>query len=66
MDHLLKIGEVAARTRLSKASIYRHVADDTFPRPVRIGNRTLRWREADIEALMEGRPWYILAAEAAA
>ena len=40
---------------LSTASIYRYMEYGNFPRPVRIGNRRVAWREADIRGWIAAR-----------
>lgn len=41
-----------ARTALSRTSIYRRIADGTFPRQVALGEKSVAWIEADVEAWM--------------
>ena len=33
---------------LSNASIYRHMREGTFPPPIRVSERTVRWRSDDL------------------
>ena len=47
-DELLRLREVCDRTRLSRATIYRFIKSGDFPRYVRVGSRTSRWRASDI------------------
>jgi prophage regulatory protein len=49
-DALLKIQTVRALTGLSDATIYRRIAADTFPHPIRLGTRCTRWRAGDVTA----------------
>lgn len=49
-DALLNIQTVMATVGLSVATIYRKVATDDFPEPVRLGARCTRWRAADVRA----------------
>lgn len=46
---ILRLPAVKARTGLSRSSIYQHVADGSFPRPVSLGARAVGWVESDIE-----------------
>ena len=46
---LIPIGTVSREVSLSKSSIYRMMATGTFPKPVRIGARAVRWVATDIE-----------------
>lgn len=49
MNVILRLPAVKARTGLSRSSIYQHVADGSFPRPVSLGARAVGWVESDIE-----------------
>ena len=50
---LLRLPEVLAITRRSKAQIYRDAASGTFPRPVKIGARASAWRCVDVQAWLD-------------
>lgn len=47
-DKILRLPAVLDRTGLSRATLYRKVADGTFPKQVRIAKRCCGWREAEI------------------
>jgi prophage regulatory protein len=47
---ILRLPTVKARTGLSRSTIYQHVADGSFPRPISLGARAVGWVEADVEA----------------
>jgi prophage regulatory protein len=47
---LLRRREVEAMTRLSRSTIYELMARGDFPRPVRIGQRAVAWREDAVSA----------------
>jgi len=47
---ILRLPTVKARTGLSRSTIYLHVADGSFPRPVSIGARAVGWVESEIES----------------
>lgn len=49
-DRYLRRREVEAETGLSRATIYRKMADGSFPRPRRVGRQAVRWPESDINA----------------
>lgn len=53
---LLRRREVEARTGLSRTSIYRNMRNGSFPAPIRVGPRAVRWLEQEIEAWLAGRP----------
>lgn len=52
----LRLQAVIRVTGLSRSTLYRLIADEQFPRPVRLGPRAVAWRHADIEAWGEARP----------
>jgi prophage regulatory protein len=43
-------------TGLGRSTIYRLMADDQFPPPVRLTKRIVVWRRADVEQWFETRP----------
>lgn len=50
-ERLLKRKEVERRTGLARSTIYRRVAVDAFPKPVRDpGGKAVFWRESEIDA----------------
>lgn len=53
--HLLKRRQVGEITTLSRASIYDMIKRGVFPKPIKIGERAVAWREADIIAWLDAR-----------
>lgn len=53
-QNLLSVADVAALLQVSRPTIYRLVADNGLP-SIRLGERTLRFRLADVEAWLDGR-----------
>ena len=49
-DRLLRLSEVQARTALGRSTIYRKMREGSFPKPLKIGARAVRWIESEIEA----------------
>lgn len=49
-DNLLRLADVRARTRMSRATIYRKIAAGTFPASYQISAGLVAWYEADIDA----------------
>lgn len=43
-------------TGLGRSTIYRLVAEDKFPSPVRLAKRAVAWRRTDLDRWSEGRP----------
>ena len=48
----LKVRRLAEMLDISTRTLYRKVARGEFPKPVRIGKGTTRWRLRDIEAYL--------------
>ena len=46
---LIRLSDLCESLGVSRSTIYRWVAEDELPAPVRIGARALRWRSEDIE-----------------
>ena len=55
-DRLLRREEVEARTALSRSSLYRKMREGTFPLPLKISKRAVRWWETEVEAYLTSRP----------
>ena len=55
-DRLLRLSEVLSRTALGRSSIYRMMRDGSFPEPLKVGVRAVRWRESEIEGWLAARP----------
>lgn len=56
MASLLRQPEVSRRTGLARSTLYKHVAQGTFPPPVRLTSNTVAWREAEVDEWIESRP----------
>ena len=56
MGRLLKMSEVQKMTGLSRAGVYKMVADGRLPPPVRFSSRCIRWHEAEVLAKIESLP----------
>lgn len=49
----LRIGIVVRLTGLPRSTIYRMMAEQRFPAPVRLAKRIVAWRRADLERWSE-------------
>lgn len=49
-DALLRIETVEALTGMSRATVYRHIEAGTFPAPLKLGTRCVRWRSSAVRA----------------
>lgn len=52
---LLRLPEVLKHLSISRTSWYDSIKLGLYPEPVRLGKRTVAWRESDIEALSARR-----------
>ena len=48
-DRIVRMKTVLARTGLSRSTIYRKIAEGTFPAQVKISVNGAGWRESDID-----------------
>ena len=45
----LRMPAVVRLTGLCRSTIYRLIADDMFPEPVKVGIRAVAWRQTDLD-----------------
>lgn len=53
---MLRIGAVEQVTGLGKSTIYRLIAANQFPTPVRLTSKVVAWRRSDLERWSQARP----------
>lgn len=53
MDQLLRRRDVERICAISRATLYRYIKKNVFPRPIRIGSGSVRWRLSDVVKWME-------------
>jgi len=51
----MRLRQVLTWTGLGRSTIYRMVAAEKFPTPVRLGSRAVAWRTGDLEAWSDSR-----------
>jgi len=57
MDYrLLRFKEVVVITGLPKSSLYEAISRGEFPKPVKIGNRSVAWKSSEVYFWVESRP----------
>ena len=58
MENLLMRQEVELCTKLARSTIYRKMRETppTFPLPLKIGDRAVRWRESEVRAFIDSCP----------
>ena len=56
---IVRIGEVCRLTGLAKSTIYKKLAEGSFPARVHLGPRAIGWRTRDVVGWLEdpGRAW---------
>ncbi|HED1836793.1 MULTISPECIES: helix-turn-helix transcriptional regulator [Hyphomicrobiales] len=52
-DRIIRMNTVLSRTGLSKSTIYRKIADGTFPAQLKISINGAGWKESDINRWVE-------------
>jgi prophage regulatory protein len=55
-DRLLRKSEVINLTSIGSSTIYRKIAEGTFPKPRKLGPSCVRWRESEIMQWMDSLP----------
>lgn len=51
---LIRLRDVCEQTALSKTAIYRALREDRFPKPVRVGPHSVRWRQDELDEWIDG------------
>ncbi|QNM82400.1 AlpA family phage regulatory protein [Sphingomonas sabuli] len=54
-NNLLGLKRVREMTSLGKSTIYRMIAGKQFPRPLRLSERRVAWRQSDINDWLDTR-----------
>ena len=55
-DRLLRRCEVEGLVNLRRSAIYAKMRSGTFPEPIQIGGRTVRWWASEVESWLASRP----------
>ncbi len=53
MNRLLSVKEVLSVVGISKSGLYKKISSGEFPAPVAIGQRSVRFRQEDVQAWMD-------------
>ena len=51
---LIRLRDVCDQTALSKTAIYRALREDRFPKPLRVGPQSVRWRQDELDEWING------------
>ena len=54
-QRLLRLKEVSTMVGLCRSAIYKYVSEERFPAPIKVGERSVRWKLADVLAWRSGR-----------
>jgi prophage regulatory protein len=54
MEKILRRPAVQEITSLPTSTLYSKMADGTFPKPLKLGKRSVGWRESEVRAWLEG------------
>jgi prophage regulatory protein len=57
-SRILRLRTVLDRTGLSRSTLYRKIERGTFPAQVRISERCIGWREADVDQWLRNPMYY--------
>ena len=57
-DRILRLKTVLERTGLSRSTLYRKIADGSFPRQIAISTRCAGWRESSVNRWMMSPMFY--------
>ena len=55
-ERLLSVKEVSAIAGVSRSAIYSGINEGHFPRPIKLGKKSVRWRVSDIEKWLAELP----------
>jgi len=55
-ERLLRLRDVKEKTGPGSSTIYRRIAEGTFPVPRSLGPNTVRWLESEIDAWIRSLP----------
>ena len=53
---LWRYARVCEETGLARTTLYKKIAEGTFPPPVRLTSNTVAWRSEDVESWIDSRP----------
>ena len=56
IDRLLRLPAVLLATGLTRSTVYRMMAEHTFPASVKLAKRAVAWRQDDVRQWTKGRP----------
>lgn len=54
-EQLIRLATVLSLTGLPKSSLYHQIKNGSFPKPVKLSERSVAWKVSEIEAWVESR-----------
>lgn len=54
-ERILRLPEVMERTGLGRSSIYLNISENTFPKQIGLGERSVGWLESEVNAWIAKR-----------
>ena len=54
-DQILRLPQVINATGLPRSSLYAKIAEGEFPAPIKLGQRSVGWSAAEVEAWIDSR-----------
>lgn len=55
-DPVLRINETARFVSLGKSTVWRLLAQNKFPRPIKLTDKAVGWRMSSLQAWLDSRP----------
>jgi prophage regulatory protein len=52
---IIRLKQVKETTGLARSTIYKYIADGTFPRPVALGGRSVGWLLSEVEGWVRAK-----------
>ena len=56
LQRIMRLPAVLQVTGLARSTVYRMMAEHTFPAPVKLAKRAVGWRQDDVRQWTNGRP----------
>ena len=54
-NKLTRIKEIKAQTKIPASTVYFHIREGLFPKPIKIGERMSAWLQSEVDAIMNAR-----------
>ena len=54
--YILRMPQVLEQVNLSRATVYKMIGRSEFPKPIKIGQRSVGWLTQEVNSWLESRP----------